>query len=190
MKLEFVNELTEARMYKGEDTLKGKDVNDLATAAYLMLLMVEVLRSDDSDYVKDYAAKTIQYENFSALRSSATDLHNLLAVINNQNDYEESIKLNPNVSVPVLQLRRYLRDISAGKKQLGLDKELFLTLERFLGIKDSALKHIRRTVTDWQQSSKMERSSIRKQLKNFTPIAATQSDLLIYFRNLTQKHEI
>lgn len=190
MNLEFITGLAEARMYRGTDTLKGKKVDDLATAAYLLILMLEVLRTDDTNYAKGYASKTMQYENFETMRTSATDLHNLLAVVNNQNDYEEILKLNPDVAVPVLQIRRYLRDIIADRKQVGLDKEFFLTLERFLCIKDSTLKHIRRTVADWEHSGKMERSSVRKQLKNYTPPSATQADLLVHFRSITKQHEI
>lgn len=188
--LEFIQELHEARLYKGADTLNGKSADDLASAAYLMLLMLEVLRTDDEIYAKKYAKDTIGYENFEAMRSNVTDLHNIFAVLNNQNKYEDHIKENLQITVPVLQIRRYLRDITTGDKQLGLDKELFMKLERFLNIKDSTLKSIRRTVGDWNRASTSERSSIRKQLKNYTVPAATQNDILVHFKLITQKHEI
>ena len=180
---EFFEELKEARMYRGTDTLQGKSAEELAKITYMMIMMLEILRTEDSEYVRKYVDNTIGYENFTHMRSNATDLHNLITVLNNQDNYSGRIKPNFNISVPVLQLRRYMRDISAGHKDRGLDRTLFMKLETFLKISDSQAKQIRRFVGDWNQTSEGEKNTIRKQIKNFLQNYGQQNDLLIQFKH-------
>lgn len=181
---DFIQELNEARLYRGTSTLQGRSAEELAKISFLMIMMLEILRTEDAKFAVKYADQTLQYEQFEAMRTSATDLHNLLAVLNNQDDFEERITVNHNISVPVLQLRRYLRDISNKRKDRGLDRGLFIKLETFFKISDSTIKQIRRFVGDWHDVSNNEKADTRKQIKNMLQGYGQQNDLLIQFKTL------
>lgn len=182
---DFIQELTEARMFRNRDTLSGKRVEDLATVAFLSIMMIEIMRHIDPNYAKRYARETLSYENFTAMRSSASDLHNVLTVLNNQTDFEGKITPNSRIAVPVLQLRRYLRDLENGRKDRGLDRQLFKTLEDFLAVRNSVYKKIRRNVGDWDLNSEAEKKNIRRTIKNELNRISLQLDILQHFKSLT-----
>jgi hypothetical protein len=60
---------------------------------------------------------------------------------------------------------------------------LFKKLEDGLLIKDNSLKHIRRAVADWDQTSKNEREVIYTTMKQLANSLAQQNDLYQYFKN-------
>lgn len=188
--LDLLQELLEARMYRGADTLKGKTATELSHIAYLMIMMLEIMRTEDPKFARNYVTSSIAYENFEAMRNNATDLHNLLSVLNNQDKFEERIEVNHNISVPVLQIKRYFRDIVSGNKEPGLDKQLFLKLENFFKISNPAYKHVRRSVGDWNSCSKSEKSSIRNELKTMMQNTSQQNDIFVQFKNLVHSQEI
>jgi hypothetical protein len=182
IKLPFLQELTEARMYRGRDTLQGKTAEELARVAYLMLMMLEILRTEDNSFAKNYSLNTLGSANFVGLRTGSSDLHNILAVLNNQNDYADRIIVNAAISVPTLQIRRYLRDIENDRKQIGIDRAFLKKLDDFFKISDSSLKEIRRVAADWNYASPTEKGTIRRQIKNALQSTNHQNDLLIHFR--------
>lgn len=185
LQLSFLQELTESRLFKNRDTLYGKTAEDLAKYAYIMFMMLEVLRLEQFKWAKKYAVDTLVYENFDAMRTSATDLHNVLAVLNNQKEYEDKIDIDLNVSVPVFHIKRYLRDIQNHRKYPSQDRQFFMSLETFLKIHDSKLRQLRRDVGDWDQNSKADKAAIHKMIKNYISASSTgipvTSDLYTQF---------
>lgn len=179
---EFIEELTEARMYKGRDTLHGKTAAELAKVAYLMFMMLEILRTEDAEFAKKYVKETNWAENFSAMRTNLSDLHNLLAVLNNQDKFSDKITVDHSIAVPTLQIRRYMRDIEDNRKQRGLDRSFFKSLEDFLKIGDSQCKEARRAVADWHAAGDTEKGTIRRLIKNVLQPTNQQNDLLTQFR--------
>jgi hypothetical protein len=103
-------------------------------------------------------------------------------VLNNQNDYADRIIVNAAISVPTLQIRRYLRDIENDRKQIGIDRAFLKKLDDFFKISDSSLKEIRRVAADWNYASPTEKGTIRRQIKNALQSTNHQNDLLIHFR--------
>lgn len=185
MQLEFIQELTEARMFRGRETLANKSVNDIAKIVFLTLLIVEILRTLKPAVAKKYGLETLSYENFKTMRNNATDLHNLLAVLNNQNDYAGRIQPDTNVSIPALQIRRYLRDLEYDKKEKAVDRQFFYKLESFLKISDSEYKELRRSVVDWEMNSAVEKRKIMRTIKQDLNKLALQLDILQQFKTLT-----
>lgn len=180
---EFIQEISEARIYKNGDTLKGKHAADIAKIAFLSIMMLEVLRNADLKYSKQYASSTLPDQGFTAMRPSASDLHNLLAILSNQDKYSDKIDTNLNISVPVLQLKRYLRDVASGHKDIALDRQLFKTLENNLQIHDSTLSNIRRNVADWQATTPGEKDTIIRLIKQLANSLSQQTDLYQHFKN-------
>jgi hypothetical protein len=178
----FLQELTEARMYRNTTTLSGKKATELAKVAFLMFMMLEILRHEDKSFAKRYSLDSMWYDNFASLKSSSTDLHNVLSVLANQSKYADKITTNLSIAVPILQIRKYLRDIENDRKDKGWDRAFFKTLSEFLKITDSDLKEMRIWVGDWLQASATEKRKLRLQIKNLLQATNHQNDLLIHFR--------
>lgn len=181
--LDFLHEISEARLFKNKDTLYGKSAEELATFAYLMIMMLEILRNTDKDYAKKYAINCLAYENFDGMRANASDLHNVLAVLNHQDKYEGKLTPNANISVPALQIKRYLRDIENGRKEPSTDRQLFMTVETYFKLKDSRLKQMRRDVGDWHLNSDAEKATIQKTIKNYMSTMTLSSDIFAHFKS-------
>lgn len=163
---EFLHELTEARLYKGHDTLAGEDAHTIAKAIYLIIMMLEVMRLElDKPYARQYAYSTIKYNNFDDMHQNTTDLQNMLSILANQHKHDSKIKIDTDIYVPTLQLRRYFRDVSEGNKNETLDIQLFMRLESIFKINDGQYKQLRRHITDWDDCSESEKTSVIKELK-------------------------
>lgn len=182
----FLTELVEARMYRGNDTLAGKKAKSLANVVFLMFMMLEILRHEDKAFAKKYARETMWYDDFSGMKGTASDLHNLLAVLSNQTDYNHKIETEPTISVPLLQIRRYLRDIENDRKQTSIDRAFFKTLGEFLKISIPNVTTMRINIADWPNCSKTEKRNIRLEIKNALGAANYHNDLLTYFRTLSE----
>lgn len=182
VKLPFLQELVEARLYRNTSTLTGKTAKELAKVTYLMFMMLEILRYEDKSFAKRYSVETMWYDNFSSMKSTASDLHNVLAVLSDQNSYAHKIKTDATIAVPILQIRKYLRDIENDRKDKGWDRAFFKTLSEFLKIADSDLRELRMYVADWDQTSATEKRKLRLQIKNLLQATNHQNDLLIQFR--------
>jgi hypothetical protein len=178
----FLQELTEARMYRNTTTLSGKKATELAKVAFLMFMMLEILRHEDKSFAKRYSLDSMWYDNFASLKSSSTDLHNVLSVLGNQSKYADKITTDLSIAVPILQIRKYLRDIENDRKDRGWDRAFFKTLSEFLKITDADLKEMRIWVGDWLQASATEKRKLRLQIKNLLQATNHQNDLLVHFR--------
>ena len=187
VRLGFIEELTEARLYRNGDSLRGKKVEDLAKSAYLMIMMLEILRYESKEFARHYARDTIAYEEFKSMRSSATDLHNILTVLKNQSNFSGKIIIDPAINIPTLQLKRYLKDISEDRDNVSADRLLFKSLETFLKISNSTYKSLRRDIIDWDVLSKSGKTSTRNIIKNQMNNFGMQNDLLLKFKDVAQK---
>lgn len=184
MTLEFIQEISEARLFKNSDTLKGKSVTDIGKITFLSIMMMEIIRNHDNRYAIDYAKNTRSSNNFSAMNPGKTDLHNLLVVLTHQDKFSDKIKTDSKIFVPMIQLKHYLNNIEVSCTELDVDRRmLFKKLEDGLLIKDNSLKHIRRAVADWDQTSKNEREVIYTTMKQLANSLAQQNDLYQYFKN-------
>lgn len=183
MDLEFIQELTEARLYRSRDTLKGKTAEELAKTTFLMIMMIEILRSEESAWTKNYVINTRWNEDFKAMLMQASDLHNLITILNNQEKFQDKITIDKTISPPIFMLKTYFRNIENGRKEHGWDRGFFKKLEEFLKIKDSSLREIRRAVADWNLNSDSEKRTVRHQIKNILMPTNQQNDLVLYFKD-------
>jgi hypothetical protein len=171
-------ELVEAKMFRAPHALTGLAARDLARILYMSLLSIELLRYDDESTAKNYAARTIQYGDFDHMRTSATDIGNLISVLSNQKDYEDLMRTDYDVSAPLTQTKTYLRGVWQSSFQHGRDRQFFMNLESALSVTDGTAYQVRRTVLDWNTASRNEKqsalSNIRRELLRY----ATRLDIL------------
>jgi len=150
-KLEFIQELVEARIFRYDQDFKHESMSDIALTTYAMFLMLEILRRYDAEYATKYAKDTFTYGDFSAVRSYATDLHNLLAGLAQKLPEADQL-----VTVPEFLIKRHLREIMYGQRTIQLTRQFYLQLERDLSISNTALKSVRRNIIDYTDLSSAE----------------------------------
>jgi hypothetical protein len=176
---EFIKqELTEARMFRLPISLEGNNAHALARVLYLGLLSIELIRHFDEETARTYCYRTIQYGDFDHMRTSGTDVGNIIAVLGNQKDFEHRMIIDLAISAPLLQVNTYLRGVWLNTFQHGRDRQFFMNLESALGINESLFYQIRRTVVDWNLHSKNDHkaaiSNIRRELMRH----ATRLDII------------
>lgn len=145
-------------MFRGSAGLRGQKAHELGRVLYVALLSLELVRKTDEGAARAYAIRTLQFGDFDNMRMGTTDVANLICVLNNQSDYEEKIKVDFNVSAPILQISSYMQNLRQRYFSSGMTRQFFLNLESMLQINDSTLWQIRRTVIDWRRSTDMEKS--------------------------------
>ena len=147
----FLQYVSEGRVVRRQSDLQRYTFQEITERIYLAFLTLTLLQNfkQTQGFAQNYARDTLTYGTFDRVRTTSNDLHNMLAVV--AGDPEITKKLaNKNVAmalrqrqtVPVLALRRYLRDF---KNAFG-----FLTsLERSLGITNMDYKNLRRAIADY-----------------------------------------
>ena len=147
----FLQYVSEGRVVRRQSDLQRYTFQEITERIYLSFLTLTLLRSFEQTkgFVKSYATDTLAYGSFERVRSTSNDLHNMMAVV--AGDIEITKKLaNKNAAmalrqrqtVPVLAIRRYLRDFRGSYA--------FLTkLESALGITNIDYKNLRRAISDY-----------------------------------------
>lgn len=156
--LEFIQDLTETRMFRGPGGLRGHRADQLGHILYVALLSLELIRRTDETAARVYANKTLVFGDFDSMRLGTTDLANLVSVLTNQSDYDSKIQVNFDISAPVLQINSYMQNVKQRFFSSGMTRQFFLNLEAMLQINDSNLWSVRRTVIDWRISSPRDRA--------------------------------
>ena len=178
----FIQELTEGRVFKDGSTVRGKSAESIADLVFLMILTLEVIRHENKKLAKDYADQILKWQEFNSMKSSANDLYNLIAVLDNQDKYDVFIDTNRSIAIPKLQLFRYLRDLVRNTDSHNLDRQFLIALEDFLKV--SNYKSYRRTVGDWTIASPTERQNVVTMLKRELNSKASQTDIYQIFKSL------
>jgi len=174
----FIKDLTEARALRTQRGL-NLSAEQVAESIYLTVLSLQAMRFDPSTAAQasEYARKTLQYQDFSNIRSTATDLHNWVAVFSNPERYANQIGPVGRASMPLLQFKRYLRDVAQGKANPNFDKQFLMSLERNLGIRNGQYSAVRRLLSDWNRLYGTERKQGTTRLLQALRAKTPKSDL-------------
>jgi hypothetical protein len=148
MSSNFIQELVEARFFRYQENFQGKKASDLATTLFLLLLLLEVLRKYDPSYAQRYAKETFTYGSFDGIRSYATDVHNLIAVLSDSKNQFKVVQ-DRSIFVPEFALKRHFRDVMYSTREFALNRSFFIQLASDLGVTDSAAMTARRTINDY-----------------------------------------
>ena len=149
--MEFIKELYESKALRNQRGLDKLDAEAVAENIYMNILSLQAMRHDPNSMklAQEYAKKTMMNSGFDNIRTTGTDLHNWVSVMNQPERYADKIGPVGRASVPVHQLRRYLRDVASGKSNPNFDKQFLMSLERNLGIRNAQYSATRRLLSDW-----------------------------------------
>jgi hypothetical protein len=183
MEYAFLNELAESRLFRYRDDFSKKKARELADLLFSTVLLLEILRHKHLSTAREYANRTMAPGEFDRVRTAATDLSNLISVLGDQEKFDADINTDFKVSVPMLQLKRYLRDLAAGKPSGSFDREFLLRLEDYLNVSDGTLKNLRRTVAYWHSATVLDKKTALETLLRGIRSTANQLDLHLLSRH-------
>jgi len=167
MKAEFINSINEGLFFTKKASLEKMDLEQCANYAFLILCTLNILRheKDTMAFASDYASKTLLYGVFKGFRSTATDLYNLLAILQDPNEanlaklknHSSNEIIAQRIHMPVLQTKSYLRDLAMGKINEDKDRQFFFKLDKGLNISNNDYSAIRRLSADWHKLDNRQR---------------------------------
>ena len=147
----FLQYVAEGRVIRRQSDLERYTFQEITERIYLSFLTLSLLKnfSQTQGFVKSYSAQTLNYGSFDRVRTTANDLYNMLAVVAGDPDIvqklankNQAMALRQRQSVPVLAIRRYLRDLKN-------DYRFLTQLESALDIRNPDYKNLRRTISDY-----------------------------------------
>jgi len=151
----FIQDLVEARFFRYQDNFDDKSISSLATTLFLLLLLLEVSRRYDPDYAQRYCKQTYTMGNFDGVRSYATDVHNLVAVLNNKH-LRSKLDIDKNIHLPEFAIKRYFRDVMWGTREHNFNRSFFIQLSSDLGVTDPNARAARRNIIDYANLTPQE----------------------------------
>ena len=188
MSYEFLQEITEARLFKFEKSFKGADVNEVAEILYITVLALQSVKFEDPSYAQKYARQTLGDGLFTGIKRSSTGLHNLISVIYNPDKYTTVIQHKDNPDLPETQLRSYLKYIAAGNYNENFDMRFLKNLEHFLNISNSSLRNVRRIAQQWKRASNSEKTTAATRLYFFMKSHSRTIDIMQVYMNMMNHH--
>ena len=155
MKTPFLQYVSEGRVVRRQSDLSRYTFQEITERIYLSFLALTLLRNfrQTTGFVQSYSTATLSYGSFDRVRTTSNDLHNMLAVVagdpaiaNKLANKNAAMALRQRQTVPVLAIRRYLRDFKGAYA--------FLTkLESALGINNTDYRNLRRAIADYSNLS-------------------------------------
>ena len=147
----FLQYVAEGRVVRRQSDLQRYTFQEITERIYLSFLTLALLKnfSQTKNFVKSYSAQTLTYGSFDRVRTTANDLHNMLAIVAGNTEIVQKLAnkiaamaLRQRLTVPVNSIKSYLRDFK--------NEYRFLTqLERGLGISNPDYKNLRRAISDF-----------------------------------------
>jgi len=174
----FIKDLHESKALRNQRGL-NLSAEQVAENVYMNILSLQAMRHDPNSmkFAQDYAKKTLMYSGFDNIRTSGTDLHNWVSVLNQPDRYADTIGPVGRASMPTMQLKQYLRQVASGKTNPNFDKQFLMTLERNLGISNPGYKATRRLLSDWDRLYGSERKLGTTRLLQAIRAKSSRSDL-------------
>ena len=162
--MEFIKEITEARMTRDSTGTRKLTYTDCCERLYLSLLVLETMRNFPQFRlpVQKYAKRTAGFESYRYYRINGSDLYNFIYLVvgddsaqDKLKDPEAAKKLKASTRLPLADLNRYLNQLKNGQQPI-LTSSLFIKLENSMRIKNNDYKEIRRTLSDFEKLTKAE----------------------------------
>lgn len=176
MSYEFLQELSEAKLFKNPTKMQDVSAASLADGFFNAAMALQVLRFENPKAAQKYASKTLA-TGLDGWRGSGTDFNNMAQVLLNQDRYKDKVVFDRRVGVPKMQMMAWLRDISNGRHNPNADRKMFMSMERQLGVSNPGLKAARRLVGDWHRTLPSERTLAMKRIKMSLQHDLSNSDL-------------
>jgi len=147
----FLQYVSEARIVRRQDDLSRYTYQEIEERVFLSFLALAFLKMFNSSksFAKQYANATMTYGGFERVRTTANDLHNMLAVLDGDKNLLDKLSnkqqakaLRQRHILPTMAIKRYLRTFDD-------DYKFLTTIERSLAINNLDYKNLRTAVSDF-----------------------------------------
>lgn len=183
MQLGFIHgELLEARMLRYMASAEGRSADQLAGLMFACLLAVEMLRRTDPSSARSYAKNTVMVGEFDRMKSSASDLHNIMVILDNQAEFEGVIRTDYRVSPALLETKAYLRRVMTVPQTTVQDRFVLSNVAQHLQISHSGLLLARRVVSYWEDHSTSEQRNAHDMIERYIRSVGPGLDILSEIR--------
>lgn len=186
MSFEFINELSEARIFRNPTKLPSVSVGSVAENFFNAALALQIMKYENPKAAAAYAQRTLA-GGFDGWRSSGSDFNNMAEILKNPDRYSDRINFDRKITVPNMQLKTWLRNMSQGRQDTNTDRKFFLALQRQLGVRSPGLIGARRVVADWTRSVGNERAQAISRVHRGMSHDLKQSDLYTPFAKVANK---
>ena len=114
----FLQYVAEGRVVRRQSDLQRYTFQEITERIYLSFLTLALLKnfSQTKNFVKSYSAQTLTYGSFDRVRTTANDLHNMLAIVAGNTEIVQKLAnknaamaLRQRQTVPVNSIKSYLR---------------------------------------------------------------------------------
>jgi len=152
----FLKYVSEGRVVRRQSDLQRYTWAEITERIYLSFLALTLLNNfkQTQGFVKQYVSATLGYGTFDKVRMGQNDLYNMLAVVSGDPEITKKLAnskqaeaMRQRSTIPVLALRRYLRDFKNSYSVLS-------KLEASLGIGNTAYKNLRIAISDYTNLSR------------------------------------
>jgi len=186
MSFEFIKDLGEARIFRNPTKLPNIGVGSVAENFFNAALALQIMKYENPKAATAYAQRTLA-GGFDGWRSSGSDFNNMAEILKNPDRYSDRINFDRRVSVPTMQMKTWLRNMSQSKYDANADRKFFLALQRQLGVRSAGLIGARRVVADWERSVGNERAQAISRVHRGMSHDLKQSDLYTPFAKVASK---
>ena len=176
--MEFIRNIFESRALRNAKQI-NMSAEEVAESVFMNILSLQAMRNDPNSmkFAQEYAKKTLAYPGFDNIRTTGTDLHNWVAILNQPERYADKIGPMGRASMPTLQLKNYLRQVASGRVNPNFDKQFLMNLEQKLGVRNAQYSATRRLLSDWNRLYGSERKMGATRLLQAMRAKSARSDL-------------
>lgn len=196
--MEFIKDIHEARMTRGDNNLRVLTYTDCCERLYLSLLALEIMRHypNAKDNVQRYAKRSTSQGVWTRFSTFNTDLYNLIYFVKGDKEAMDklkdpgaALKMRKQTTLPQMALNRYLTQLSMGNKPTDVNG-LFMKLEREMRITNTNYKGIRRFATNILSSQRSEKEQWITQLVYAFRAKLRNSDLIDDFEKFVSSKSL
>jgi len=195
--MDFIKDLSEARLTRDAQDQKSLTYSDCCEKFYLILLTLEMMRQfpTSTNFVRQYC-KDSHNQNYRNFKISGTDLYNLIYFIEGD-EHALGKLMNPDaakraqdsVAFPLHDVGRYLQRVATGNAPV-LTQQLFIRIENGLYITNRDYKDIRRYLSTFDKISNRERKQVITKLLYALRSKLRNSDIIDDFSKLVAQRDL
>lgn len=186
MAYEFLQELSEARIFRNPTSIDQAQLSSLADNFFNAAMALQIMRYENPRAAQQYAQRTLS-GGLDGWRSSGSDFNNMAQILMNQDRYSDRVIIDRSVSVPRMQLLGWLRNIAQGRENSEYDQRFFLAMQRQLNVRSSGLRAARRLISDWSRALPDERRLATTRIHNVLRRELGNSDLFAPFNRVASR---
>lgn len=180
--MQFMKELSEARMIRSSGDLKNTTYADTCENLYLTVLTLEFLNrfKKTRSIAVNYAKQTAAYSNYTEFRLSGTDLYNIIYLVDSSPENieekfgKDAAALRKQIHLPTMGLNRWLLSIDGSSSR---ESNFLIRLEQALKVYNSDYKEIRRYL-DSKTIANADIARIKTKILYYFRLKMKMSDLL------------